>query len=480
MKPYIKYAATGDMLTMQKLVLGGGIDTSKTAFSIDASSASYLRNISARNYPALSSREGRLTVLGGRELSSCRGIGTRELDKIMYVENDTLAYCLDGGSPYTIGVLPSTGTARCRFVQYNAGDIVYTIVTDGVSRIAWDGTTVVNLSGEAKTASTLVTAFNGRLFWAVGKTLNASALNDVDDYSTLAGVDTDSWSGTLSQIPENIVAISSYNNHVQLFTQSSLYELYGTKPTTYEVIPIYAGIGCISQWALTQAGGYLYFMDTTGIYRYNGSQYTKISSAVDAYIANINTSYKSNISLIADDKYLYVSLPDSTSTGANNLILKYDFEKGLWFVDTGAFAYFASFPKVALGFNATTGNIYNMKSGTSDITVSGINLIITPVSWDWISKVITDEQLKAPLTVSEIWVAINLPTGSSCTLSYSTDPAATSGFTTLYTFTASASIQNVSVPVALIQSVNWFKLRFTGTGPMDLYYMDVHMKGQKA
>jgi hypothetical protein len=439
------------------------------------SSASYLRNISARNFPALSSREGRKLEYN-YSLTTKRGIGARENDTLLFVDGDVWKYDL-AGTATAIKTFTTTGkTNRCRFVQFDAADTLYSIVTDGVNRWAWDGTNFLDLSSYSKTASTLVTAFNNRLFWAIGRTLNASCFNVINDYDTLAGVDTDSWTGTISQTIDDIVAIHSYNNHVQLFTQNALFELYGTKPLTYEVIPIYAGIGCISQWALTEAGGYLYFVDTTGIYRYNGAQYTKISHAVDSYISAINMTYKGEVTLTADDKYLYAAIPYGSDATANNLILKYDIEKNLWFVDTGAFIDLTSFPKKALGLDST-GKIWTMKYGTADTPFTGA---ATAVSWDWISKVITDEQLKSKITVAEIWLAINLPTGSTATLSYSTEPTGTTGFTDLKTLTASASVQNVCIDVVLLHDANWFRLRLAGTGPVDIYYMDIHARWQKS
>jgi hypothetical protein len=472
-KPYIDTPSGKG--AFQKLVLGGGIDTSKTSFAIDTSSASYLRNMSARNFPALSSREGRKDEYGFT-IASKRGIGARENDTLLLVDGDVWKYDKNG-TLTTIQTFNTTGkTNRCEFAQFDAGGTLYSIVTDGVNRYAWNGTSVTNLSSITQTGSTLVTSFNGRVFWAKGRTLYASALNKIDDYTTLENLDTDSWSGTISQTIDDISAIYNYGGHIQLFTPNALFELYGTRPSTYEVIPIYAGVGCVSQWALTEAGGYLYFLDTTGIYRYNGARYTKISAPVDAYIAGINSTYKSECTLAADEKYLYAAIPYGSSVTANNLLLRYDFEKGLWFVDTGTFVDLTQFPKKALGLDVD-GKIWTMQHGTADTPKTGA---ATAVSWDWISKAFTDEQAKSKLTVDQIWVVINLPEGSSAKLAHSTAHTGLTDFTDLYTFTANAKVQNVCVNVSSINDVDWFRLRLYGTGPVDIHYIDVHLRGQKS
>lgn len=459
----------------QKLVLGGGIDTSKTSFAIDTSSASYLRNMSARNFPALSSREGRKEEYGFT-VTTKRGIGVRENDTLLVVDGNNWKYDNNGTLTTITTLVDEGGSGQCAFAQFDTGDIVYSIVTDGVNRFAWDGASVTDLSSNDKTATNLVTAYNGRLFWAKGRTLYASALNDITDYETLEGIDTDSWSGTITQILDDITALYCYNDHVQMFTKTALFELYGTKPSTYQVVPIFDGVGCVSQHAITTAGGYLYFLDRTGVYRYNGARYTKISAPVDAYIADINRAYESGTAMAADDKYLYIAIPYGASATANNLVLKHDFEKQMWFVDTGSFSSFANFPQKAVGLDSD-GKIWTMQQGTADTPKTGT---ATAVSWDWISKAFTDEQAKSKLTVDQIWVVINLPEGSSAKLAYSTAHTGLTDFTDLYTFTATAEVQNVCVNVSSINDVDWFRLRLSGSGPVDIHYIDIHLRGQKS
>jgi hypothetical protein len=471
-KPYLNTPSGKGVL--QKLIFGGGIDTSKTPFAIEMATSPYLRNMSARNFPALSSREGRKEEYN-YTVTTKRGIGARENDTLLLVDGDVWKYD-NAGTMTTIQTFEETAnTNRCEFAQFDAGDNVYSIVTDGENRYAWDGTTVTDLSSYTQTATTLVVAFNGRLFWAKGRTLYASALNDIDDYETLEGIDTDSWSGTITQVMDDITALWCYSNHVQMFTPGAMFELYGTKPTTYQVVPIYAGVGCVGQWAVTDAGGYLYFMDTTGIYQYNGAKYTKISTQVDSYIAGVNATYITGSTLTADDKYLYAAISYGSTATGNNLTLKYDFEKGLWFVDTGSFIDMTCFPKKAFGLD-TSGKIWTMRYGTADDPYSGADV---PVSWDWISKAITDEQLKTGMSLGQIWVAIYLPTGSTGALYYSTSPEGTTGFTLLHTFSTSSSVQNVCVYAEALNNAYWFRLRFTGTGPVDIHYVDIHMRGQK-
>lgn len=470
-KPYIN---TPDGVgAYQKLTIGNGIDTSKTSFAIDATTGSYLRNVSARNYPALSSREGRKEEYN-YTVTTKRGIGTRENDTLLLVDGDIWKYD-NAGTITSIQTFSSTGkTNRCEFAQFDTSSILYSIVTDGTNRYVWDGTTATSLAAYSQTATTLVTSFHNRLFWASGRTLYASAFNDITDYTTLENNDYDSWSGTISQTMDDIVAICNYNDHLQMFTPNGLFEIYGTKPSTYQVVPIFDGVGCVGQWALVTANGYLYFADRTGIYRYNGASYTKISSQVDGYINDINTTYESGITLSADTKYLYAAIPYGSTATANNLVLKYDFEKGIWFVETGAFIDMTSFPKQALGLDST-GKIWTMNEGTADDPYTGSDVA---VSWDWISKAFTGEQIKSRNTVSEIWVAIYLPSGSTATASFSTSHSGTTGFTTAYTFSTSSSIQKVSIPIGTLANASWYRIRFTGTGPCDIHFLDIHLRSQ--
>jgi len=72
-----------------------------------------------------------------------------------------------------------------------------------------------------------------------------------------------------------------------------------------------------------------------------------------------------------------------------------------------------------------------------------------------------------------------LPVGSSLTMSYSTDiDGPSTGFTALKTFTASAEEQNtrVQIPTDVLQRIDWYRLKLSGSGPCTVHYLEPYVR----
>jgi hypothetical protein len=97
----------------------------------------------------------------------------------------------------------------------------------------------------------------------------------------------------------------------------------------------------------------------------------------------------------------------------------------------------------------------------------------TAISWYWISKAFSEGSPSDMLTLSEIWLAYKLPTGSTMKIAYSTDVTGTS-FTDLYTFTPDddEAVQRVIIPIATLQRHRWRRLKVYGTSDCEIYFME--------
>lgn len=487
MKPILR-AVPGKNL-IRKVMLGGGIDTSKTTFTTDIQTGTYLRNLSSRSYPALATREGRKVVFS-RASAAVRGLGVRyENDdvSVLAVDGDVWGTVDNAGIMTSIQAFAVPATTKTFMLQFSGVSKVYSIVTDGANRYAWDGTSVINLAlkkdgvtAQPATATHIVAAFKNRLFWGKGRTLYWSKLNDIQDYEVGTSV-IDGGFLTIAEAEEEISAITVSSGRIQIFTQNNMYELYGSGPSTFELVPVDTGIGCVGQFATATANGLLYFAWRNGIYSYNGASFKKISDNVDYYFETISKDYIGGITIAADSKYLYCAIPSGSST-YNNILLKYDFEKGLWFVDYGVFALFISLPDKVYGLNDIEGAVYEMCVFNLYDTYFDIDGLVAQqvITWEWRSPSITISQLKSRMTVSHINVMLELPTGSTAKLAYNKSVSDGVSFTDLKTFTASTAPQNVYIPVPqnLINDLNWFRLKLYGTGPCIVHFMEIHFRSQ--
>jgi hypothetical protein len=89
-----------------------------------------------------------------------------------------------------------------------------------------------------------------------------------------------------------------------------------------------------------------------------------------------------------------------------------------------------------------------------------------------VSGVWTEGNIIGKKVISDYWVVADLPATSTLTLSYSTS-VDNNDFVLLYTFTGNADEQNtrVQVPTTALQNINWYRLKFAGTGACTIYYI---------
>ena len=430
--------------------LGEGINTYGTPF-IKEGEARDSRNVSSRLSPALSVRPG--TDDAFTAITTPNALGQRN-NLYPHVQDGTTWKRWDGSVWQTVqaGLTSAVG----KIIEFATGTTLYTILANGTNTYSWNGTTSASIA--AAPTSKLYAAHKGRLYTLLGKELKFSALNLITDWTTVL----DAGSISITNAQGDGTAIKEFNDMIFVWTEQSMHKLLGTGPLNYELVDV-SEDGCISDRSVVEVNSdnakALYFMDYKWIKVYTNGTSQRISHAVKTFIDGIALTYKTKICAGKNGKYLYWAIPYGAVT-ENNIVLEYDTDLKIWNVHSLAISQFVTIGEKCYGVSPT-GVIYDMENGLTD---NG-----TAIVWYRTSGVINKNSLRSK-TVGSIPVVFDLPIGSTMTLSVSKTVDG-NDFVLVQTFTASAAEQRVDVYLDDIESCEWYRLRFDGTGPATIFYI---------
>lgn len=439
----------GDIIT-----LGQGENTFLTPFEIKRGESSYSRNVSSRNYPALSVRPGRATAFTA--ITTPNALGQRN-NEYPHVQDGTVWKRWDGSAWQNI----QTGLANAagKILEFNTESKRYSILTNGTNVYSWDGTSAANIAAAPATALYAVDDY--RLYALLGSVLKCSAAGSVTDWTTADDADTIALTGMVGVG----TALAAYNDSVISWSEQTMHVLFGNDPYDFYLSdPM--DYGCISDRSVINHDGVLYFLDYGKYMRYTGGRPVEMSQKVKTYLEGINTTYKTKCVAGKHGKYLYLSIPYGAT--ANNLTLEYDTELDQWFVIDQGYVAFVNIGEYFYGVTSA-GAFHKINSGTDNAG--------TAISWSYITGAWNHGTVSQKKTISDYWVVLDLPTNSTLTLSYSTTVDG-NDFVALKTFTASATEQmtRVQVPTTALQNVDFYRLKLAGTGPCVLHYLEEQLR----
>jgi hypothetical protein len=426
--------------------IGDGLNQSLTRFEVPLSEAWESENTSSRQYPAFSVCPGRANALAA--ITTPNATGARA-DTYMHVQDGTV-WKRWTGSAWT-NVQTGLTSARGRFIDFVTEAKTYTILANGTEKYSWDGTTAAALTNMP--ATRLIAVDDFRVYALLGNKLSCSAAGSVSDWTTADDAD----SIMIASAKGAGTALAAYKDIVIPFTEQSMHTLYGNDPYDFDWGPEYA-VGCISDYSVIEHNEVLYFLSYGKFNRFAGGTPQEISQRVRPYLEGINATYKTKCCAGKDGKYIYLAIPYGSAT-TNNYILEYDTERDRWYVQTGDVVDFVTIGNTMYGMTST-GQPLQFNSGT---TFSG-----TAISWSHTTGV-QHGGTYTKKVLTELDMIVDLPVGSTMTVSYSTTVDG-DDFATAYTFTASASEQNVRVPLA-VENVDWYRLKFAGTGSCTIHYI---------
>lgn len=157
-----------------------------------------------------------------------------------------------------------------------------------------------------------MTVHQSRLFSVGNNRVYASGYNDYSNYDLDTAEEINeahAWMSTSQSNPKaagDFTAITTYGNHVLLFREKFLQEVYGNK-NPFRIVDI-GEFGTIDQRSICEINGVLYFVGNDGVYAYSGGMPRDIGSNL-----GVNKFTYAVAGRCRYDYYLYCE--DATNTG---------------------------------------------------------------------------------------------------------------------------------------------------------------------
>jgi len=439
---------------------GDGINTYESPFQIKKSEFVSANNISNRILGALSVRPGSTSMYGSAAapITAINGAGVRSGTIPHLADGTTWKYWNAGTSAY-INVATGLANAKAKIFEFPTQANRYTIFVNGTDKKYWNGAGAAGDIADGP-ATALYTVDDFRLYALLGSTLYYSAAGSVTDWTT-AG---DAGDLDLTGMQGTGLALTTYNDMVLAWSDQTMHVVYGNNDSDLEPsdpIPV----GNVSDRSIVIHDNICYWMDYNRLMGFTGGVPFEVGGLARGYFDLINYTYKQNVVAGKWGRYIYLSFPYNGST-TNNQTLEYDTTNGVkkWYPWDVGFVNFFNMGEDLYGITAG-GVIKKLQQGTADDS--------TVITWSATTGVWESEPLMATKVISDFYVDVYLPVGSTLTLSYSTT-IDSNDFTTLYTFTASASKQRVRVmvPTTALQDIDYYRLKWAGTGPCDIYAIE--------
>lgn len=161
-----------------------------------------------------------------------------------------------------------------------------------------------------------ITVWNNRVWGVKGNEIRASKLGDFKEWEDFSGEANDSYATDVGSHGD-FTGIYTFQNHVVCFKPNLQYEIYGYKPSNFQVQEI-SRTGTTSNQSVVESYSQLFYMHDSGIYSYVGGNPRLISNS-------INTSYLDGVAG-TDNRRYYISLYD----GVNHSLFAYDTWFDMW------------------------------------------------------------------------------------------------------------------------------------------------------
>lgn len=433
--------------------LGHGINNGLSPFDIKDNVLSEAKNIGSRLFPALKTRESR-SNFGDSLSGSAWHLGKRKDDYLTVVDGFTWKFW--DGSTWQSIVSGLTET-----YSKTVGFMGKTLLVNGANRKYWDGTNSGDIGGGIPESNFLAVHAN-RVYSASRSTqkLSYSASRIYNDWTTAADagsivVETRDGAGASG--------LTTFSNHIVLFKEDSIHELFGTGPSNFTFQTLTENIGCISDRTIVEVSGVLYFLGPSGVYAYAGGTIPQlVSFPVQDYIDRMDLSRKLTASAGTDGERYYLSIPIDTS---GRIMLVFDARQNVrkWYVEDEENVVEFAFLQNSLYGLTYDGQIKKMIDTSASESVD----------WYAITRPYSFGGLSGKNSLNKLFFVIDLPEASTFKCAISTQ-AQDGTFTDIKTFTGSTAIQKarIEVPLTIAQNVDWYRIKLYGTGPCTVHAME--------
>lgn len=259
----------------------------------------------------------------------------------------------------------------------------------------------VTISREVPTLSCM-TENENRLWGCSGNTIYCSKLGDPFNFYVYDGLETDSWAVDTGSSGDFTGAVS-YRGYPTFFKERNVYKVYGSLPSSYEVIgSATLGLAEGSGKSIAIAGETLLYLNRNGICMYTGGIPNPVNRAFG------NNRYRKAVAGSDGLKY-YVSMQDMD--GDWHLFV-YDTQKGMWNEEDDTHA---------VGFAYSEGNLYCL-SADGEMWTTG-NFMEAPAGaeeeedFEWFAE-FTDFTDESPnkKDIRKLLIRMDLEEGAYCNI----------------------------------------------------------------
>jgi len=255
-------------------------------------------------------------------------------------------------------------------------------------------------------------------------------------------------------------------DHIVVWTDSQMFEIYGNEPINFQVVDISKNIGCINNNCYTECGGILYFADRQGIYAYNGGTPKLISDPVNKYFQIGIASDYFSMSVKGNKVYFIINHWATTA----KLFLVYDTKYGKWHREAGTYYALVNIAGELYGQTVLFG--FDNLNSTAKTGIDNS----TAIDWYFETKNYNNQVLDMNMSVNESWLLHQGSSKATMQILFSTNASTAGNYSTLMSATdfSSASTEFVRTPTFLpLDELNdqpFYRLKYAGTG-----YKRIHM-----
>lgn len=443
---------------------GDGVNTFNTPFEIKPSEAVSSLNTSNRQYPALTVRPGSEAMFGtaASPLTTPYGSGSYNSTFPVFAHGTVLRIWV---STTFFQIASGLTGAKTKILEFNTQDTKHIVFTNGTDKKYWTGSVLGDITDGPATKLYAVDDF--RLYALKNRTIYNSAAGSITDWTTVD----DAGENVCVGMKGTETALVTYNDSVIAFSDQTMHVLNSNSPLDNLPLSDPIPVGCVSDRSTAIVNGMLYFLDYGKYKAYSGGYPFDVSRNVKGYLENINYAYMENICAGIWGKYIYLSIPYGATQTTNNITLEYDTELGKWYPWNMGFESFYNLGEDLFGVTVG-GVVKKLNTGTADDT--------TAIAWEFTTGAKMGTPVRSKKVISDIWAIIDLPIGSTFTVSYST--AVDSGsFTLLKTYTPDALEQStrLQIPTSILQNIPWYRLKLAGAGPCTIHYLEIYSRIKK-
>ena len=475
---------------------GKGLNTYDDPAKIDPEELTDCVNVSCDDYPVIRTRNDRVLEDADTLTGRPNGVGSRGTSQIHVLDDGIWKYRALASTAWTDinSVAISTDSTQASFVGFNT----YALTTDGTTgaRVRYtvlacanssnrqnaywsedstygffttsyaepsSGTTYTNYPPQ----SNLLVSHRYRIygFDHDRRTLRFSELGNPLWYKAENYLDVTEMKGSAR-------AITAYADHIIVWGEHSMHELYGESNFNFELVNVSNTIGCVGKYAHTECDSRLFWLDYNGVFMYTGGLARPVGIKAKKYLDGINWNVKDLIAMGSFKSKLYLTIPYNTTYNSRTIVIDVkDIYNGNELVTIEDNANIQSYVSIADKLYAlfNDGRIWNIDSTLQ----TGFDNS-TAISWSFESKPLTDDGLDLNSAVRDVWVEHQgSSTNASMALKYSTN----SHSTTYSTFAASSDFSHMSYMTrdriicssTELQGVNHIKWQFSGTGYKKVY-----------